>query len=115
MKTEARHLIAEYWGCPFELLNDRAHLERVIRAASEAALCRVLSVSGHDFEPHGVTVMALLSESHASIHTWPEQGYAAVDVYTCGEGDPMDAHPVLVDGLRSTIHETKVLERGGRP
>lgn len=115
MKTDAQHLLAEYWGCPADVLDDEEALRTLVVNASVAAGCTVLSVSSHSFSPVGVTVMALLSESHASIHTWPERGYAAVDVYTCGDGDPRDAHPVFEVGLAATSSTTSIVQRGTPP
>lgn len=113
--TRARHLLAELWGCPAALLDDQPFLEAALREACEACGCQVLSVHAHAFAPHGVTAIALLAESHASIHTWPEDGYAAVDVYTCGDGDPHAAHAVLQERLRASQVEVKVLTRGEPP
>lgn len=115
MRTEARHLLGEYWDCPEALLDDLGALEDLLRSASEASGLTVLSTASHRFSPQGVTVMALLSESHASIHTWPEAGYAAVDLYSCGEGDPALAHPLFVAGLRSGRASFKMVARGTPP
>lgn len=114
MDTEARHLLGEYWDCPTDLLDDLPALERLLRAVSEASGLTVLSVASHRFAPQGVTVMALLSESHASIHTWPEAGYAAVDLYSCG-ADPTEAHPRFVEGLRAGRSAFQVVTRGQQP
>ncbi len=115
MDTASRHLLAEYWGCDRALLDDAARLERLLRDACEACICEVLAVHSHRFAPHGVTVVAVLAESHASIHTWPEAGYAAVDVYTCGGGDPLRADPVLQAGLMATERELQLIHRGHPP
>ena len=79
------HLIAELAGCDREALNDEEFLREKLREAAQVAGATVLSVHSHKFTPVGVTAFALLAESHISVHTWPELGYAAVDAYTCGQ------------------------------
>ena len=76
------HILAELTGC--SNLNESTQLEAVLRAAAVAAGATVLSVTVHQFEPFGMTGVAVLQESHISVHTWPEYGYASIDVYTCG-------------------------------
>lgn len=77
------HIIAECTGCLN--LNNSAMLESVLREAAVAAGATVLSVTVHKFEPFGMTGVSVLQESHISVHTWPEYGYASIDIYTCGE------------------------------
>ena len=79
------HLIAELIGCDQEALNDEEFLREKLREAAQIAGATVLSVHSHKFTPAGVTAFALLAESHISVHTWPELGYAAVDAFTCGQ------------------------------
>ena len=80
-----RHLILDLYGCNAEILNDYEELKRFLEIALVLAKANILRIIGEKFEPQGVTLLALLSESHASIHTWPELGYAAIDLYTCGD------------------------------
>ena len=87
------HLIADIAGASH--LGDAAAIEAVLRAAAAAARVRVLGINLHHFGPEqGVTGVALLAESHISIHTWPEEGWAAVDIFVCGSD--ADAHAALV-------------------
>jgi S-adenosylmethionine decarboxylase len=79
------HLIAELVECNQEALNNEEFLREELREAAQVAGANVLGVHSHKFTPAGVTAFALLAESHISIHTWPELGYAAVDAFTCGE------------------------------
>ncbi len=79
------HLIAELAGCDREALNNEEFLREKLREAAQVAGATVLSVHSHKFTPAGVTAFALLAESHISIHTWPELGYAALDAFTCGQ------------------------------
>ena len=79
------HLIAELAECNQEALNDEEFLRAKLREAAHIADATVLGVHSHKFTPAGGTAFALLAESHISIHTWPELGYAAVDAFTCGQ------------------------------
>jgi S-adenosylmethionine decarboxylase len=85
MMPGGTHLIAELAGCDQEVLNNEELLREGLREAAQTAGATVLSVHSHKFTPVGVTAFALLAESHISIHTWPELGYAAVDAFTCGQ------------------------------
>ena len=80
-----KHCILELYGCDQRKLNDEASLRTTITMAAKRAGATLLNLITHRFEPQGVTGLALLAESHISIHTWPENGYAAVDVFTCGD------------------------------
>lgn len=109
------HCILELHGCPHAILNDEALLRAAIVQASEKSLSTLLHLSSHSFEPQGVTAIGLLAESHISIHTWPELGYAACDIFTCGESArPAQACDFLAASLRAASHSLKVLPRGGR-
>ena len=79
-----KHCILELYECDVFKLNDEAFLRNTITTAARFAGATLLNLITHRFEPQGVTGLALLAESHISIHTWPESGYAAVDVFTCG-------------------------------
>ena len=83
--SDGRHLILDLYGCSPEILDDYGELQRFLEIALVLAKANILRIIGEKFEPQGVTLLALLSESHASIHTWPELGYAAIDLYTCGD------------------------------
>ena len=93
MKSVGRHLVLELWGC--ENLKAPNVVERALLDIVDALKLTLLSLNVHPFSPIGVTGVAIVSESHVVIHTWPELGYAAVDVFTCGEQRrPEDAVPV---------------------
>jgi len=94
MKSVGRHLVLELWGCTN--LNSTLAVENALREIVGALHLTLLSLNVHPFSPVGVTGVAIVSESHIVIHTWPELGYAAVDVFTCGDQrNPEDALPVL--------------------
>lgn len=111
-KTQGRHLVAEYGGCDPVVLDDAQALEALLRDAARAARATVVGSLFHSFEPHGKTGLLLIAESHLTIHTWPEAGYAAVDFYTCGDGDLDAAHRVLSEGLRASRFDVRTLDRG---
>lgn len=115
MNAQGRHLLVEYMGCPADLLDDAAGLEALLREAATAAGATVLHALLHRFRPQGVSGVLLIEESHLSIHTWPEQGYAAVDFYTCGPCEPLRAHEVLERGLRAASSEVLQVARGAGP
>lgn len=82
--SNGRHLILDLYDCDSEILNDYEGLEQIMLAGLALSKANVLRIIGERFEPQGVTLLALLAESHCSIHTWPCERYAAVDLYTCG-------------------------------
>ena len=80
-----RHILFTLRGCPFGLLDDEAHIRNVLANAATLSESTLLGIQSHKFQPQGVTAVALLAESHISIHTWPEKGMAVCDVFTCGD------------------------------
>ncbi len=109
-----RHLIAEIWTDHPHLLDDLDYLTQAVHEACQAGDLAVVDVLSHKFAPHGATLVALLMESHISIHTWPEHGYAAVDVFVC-DGDPERALTVLAERLQARRMDTVDLDRGLLP
>ena len=105
--------MAELHGVPAEVLDDVAGLRRALEHALRTAGATVCQVVSQRFVPQGVTVLALLSESHASVHTYPEVGSMFVDVFTCGEqADPELAVRLLADELGGADTTTTTVERG---
>ena len=97
-----KHCILELYECDPSRLDDEAFLRTSITTAAKSAGATLLNLITHHFEPQGVTGLALLAESHISIHTRPESGYAAVDVFTCGDHTmPEQACAVLSEALQS--------------
>ena len=97
-----KHCILELYECDPSRLDDEAFVRTSITTAAKSAGATLLNLITHHFEPQGVTGLALLAESHISIHTWPESGYAAVDVFTCGDHTmPEQACAVLSEALQS--------------
>ncbi|MGI6357269.1 MAG: adenosylmethionine decarboxylase [Bacillota bacterium] len=92
MNQLGRHILAEVYGCPADILNDVKKIEEVLVNAALEAGAEIREVVFHKFSPQGVSGVVVISESHLAIHTWPELGYAALDVFTCGDRvDPWDA------------------------
>jgi S-adenosylmethionine decarboxylase len=110
--SNGRHLILDLYGCDPEVLNDYEELQRLLEASLVMAKANILRIIGEKFEPQGVTLLALLAESHASIHTWPCEGYAAVDLYTCGDKTQTHrAAEFLKTKLRAQTCEQKEIQR----
>ena len=103
------HLLADFWQA--EGLDDADHVERALREAAAACDATLLHVHLHAFEPSGgVSGVAVLAESHISIHTWPERAFAALDLFMCGRCNPYDALPALRRAFRPAsvqLHESK--------
>ena len=112
MNSLATHVLAEYYGCDPAILDDPEFLEPILEDAVRAAKAEVIKTSLHQFKPQGVSGVVILAESHLAVHTWPEHGYVAVDVFICGEGtDPHAAWDVIKEGLRPTSFEEKEIYR----
>lgn len=88
LKTIGRHLIAEFYGCNPKTLDDTERIRAEMLDAANAVGATVVGEVFHRFSPQGVSGSVVIAESHLSIHTWPETGYVAVDIYTCGGLDP---------------------------
>lgn len=108
-----RHLLVELSHCAPELLSDMDQVRSAMVRAAEVAGAEVREVAFHRFAPHGVSGVVVISESHLSIHTWPELGYAAIDVYTCGaHTDPGQACDYLAAFFRSQNVTSTLVQRG---
>jgi S-adenosylmethionine decarboxylase len=112
LNTRGRHLLVEYTGCDAIVLDDLKRIEALMNDAAIAARANIVASVFQPFEPQGVTGVVVVEESHLSIHTWPEYGYAAVDFYTCGDSMPELAHEVIAAGLKAQYSELMHVERG---
>ena len=83
-----KHLLLEVYDVDFNLLNDMISLQETMERGIKRANMTILNIFSHCFIPQGCTVVIALAESHVSCHTWPEEGCIAIDVYTCGPGNP---------------------------
>lgn len=112
MKTIGRHLIAEYYECDAQVLNDTELVRRAMLDAAHAVGATVLGDVFHHFDPQGVSGTVVIAESHLSIHTWPENGYVAVDIYTCGGLDPRKGFELLAERLHARGSRVQEVLRG---
>ena len=109
---QSKHLLLELYKCDYEKLNDESFLRCSLNRAAKLANATVLNLISNKFEPQGVTAIALLSESHISIHTWPESSYSAIDIFTCGQNMlPELASQYLIDVLKAEEHSLRVFNR----
>lgn len=113
MKSLGRHILAEFFNCDKDILNDPTQIEKLMIDAAKEANATVLSTSVRTFEPFGVSAVVIIAESHLTIHTWPEYGYAAVDFFTCGDqADPWKADSFLSKELKAKKTTEKEVLRG---
>jgi S-adenosylmethionine decarboxylase len=104
------HLIVDLYDA--QRLDDIDHIEATLRECVAAANATLLHIHLHHFQPNGVSGVAVLAESHISIHTWPEAGYAALDVFMCGDADPDRCIPVLREAFSAKRIAVSELLRG---
>lgn len=111
--TVGKLVAVDAWGVSFDRLDDAKRLEKDLVDAAEKCGAKVLRSQSCHFKPYGVTVFVLLAESHISIHTYPEKGFAAIDCFTCGDSvDPSEATQYVIDQLQPSHFHSKVLHRG---
>ncbi len=105
--------MAEIYECSFDILNDVQKVEQIMVNAALEAGAEIREVVFHKFSPQGVSGVVVISESHLAVHTWPELGYAAVDVFTCGERvNPWDACNYLSNMFNAGHMEASEMKRG---
>jgi len=113
MNALGRHILAEVHGCDTNILNDHVAVEQIMVSAALKAGAEVREVAFHKFSPQGVSGVVVISESHLAVHTWPELGYAAVDVFTCGDSvNPWDACNYIVEQFRAQNFSASETLRG---
>ena len=113
MKILGCHLIVEYAECDRGLLDNKSLLEKYMNEAVRKSGATIVRSVFHRYAPQGVSGVVVIAESHISIHTWPEYGYAAVDFFTCGDRvDPYKAHDYLREKLRAGSAQIRELKRG---
>ena len=113
MNALGRHIVCELSGCDPATLSNVDDIHAMMVAAAQAAHATIMESAFHRFEPQGVSGTVILAESHLSIHTWPEKGYAAMDFYTCGDHtDPWLACDYAAQSLRAKSVLTTEFKRG---
>lgn len=109
------HYLLELRGCDPTVINDLPEVRRILIEAAKQAKATVLDARFHQFSPQGVSGVVVVGESHLSIHTWPEYGYASADIYTCGHTDPLRAAFYIVEALRARSVFCMMVGRGEHP
>ncbi len=113
MEAFGRHLLLEMWDCNREILEEAEMITQIMCDAAGDAGATVVKSIHHEFEPPGITAVAILSESHISVHTWPIEGYVAVDIFTCGTvADPQLAIKGLLEAFEPKDHTSVEIKRG---
>jgi len=106
-----KHLLLEVYNVKYSLINDATALEKVMIDGIKRAEMTILNIFQHCFVPQGCTIVISLAESHVSCHTWPEEGCLAIDVYTCGEGNPRLIALELLKYLDSYNYSIREIDR----
>ena len=113
MKELGKHVIVEMYECDSERLNDYDTIRTSMLEAADIAGATIVGETFHRFAPHGVSGVVVIAESHLSIHTWPEYGYAALDLFTCGHSvDPWKAFAHLREKLGAGQVSQVEMKRG---
>ncbi|ETT86541.1 adenosylmethionine decarboxylase [Viridibacillus sp. FSL R5-0477] len=113
LSTLGRHVLIEFYGCPSEVIENNALIERFMNEAADYSGATIVESVFHHFNPYGVSGAVIIEESHLTIHTWPEYGFASVDVYTCGDSvNPWKAADYLSEKLHATKTESFEIPRG---
>ena len=112
LSHQTKHLLLDLYRCECDKLKDESFLRCILNRSAKLANATVLNLTSNKFEPQGVTAIALLAESHISIHTWPESNYSAVDIFTCGQNMiPELASQYLIESLMAKEYSLRVIER----
>jgi S-adenosylmethionine decarboxylase len=106
-----KHLLLEVYDVDFEAINNVELLQNAMIGGINRAKMTILNVFSHCFIPQGCTVVIALAESHVSCHTWPENGCLAIDVYTCGEGNPRLIALEILKYLNSDSYSIREITR----
>lgn len=113
MNALGSHLLVELRDCNPETLKSLERVQNAMVSAARRAAATIVDVSFHEFNPFGLSGMVIIAESHLSIHTWPEYGYAAVDIFTCGTViKPVEAARFLIEEFESKNPSVVEMKRG---
>jgi S-adenosylmethionine decarboxylase len=112
MKKVGTHFVVDAWEAPADLLNDPEQIRQAMMDAIAKGHATLIDLCVHQFSPHGVTATATLAESHIAIHTWPEHGYFAADLFFCGAGKPEEAMKFLQTALQAKKVQFREIDRG---
>lgn len=113
LSTLGRHVLIEFYGCPAEIIEQNKLIEQFMNEAANYSGATIVESCFHHFNPYGVSGAVIIAESHLTIHTWPEYGFASVDVYTCGDSvSPWKAAEYLEQKLQAKKTESFEVPRG---
>lgn len=113
MQGLGRQVLVELYGCEAAKLNDHDFIRQLLLQGTEESGATVVTDTFHQFSPHGVSGVIVIAESHVAIHTWPEYGYAAIDIFTCGDSiDPWCIFERAKSGLGAQHASSMELKRG---
>ena len=113
MDALGKHLLVELNNCDHKILNDINFIKEVMLAAANASGATILGESFHQFSPQGVSGVLIIAESHLTIHTWPEHGYAGADIFTCGTRvQPEKAAEIIIARMKPKTHSIIQISRG---
>lgn len=116
MHALGTHLLIDLRDCNPEILDDLGEVQDAMVSAAKEAKATIVDVSFHEFNPIGISGMVIIAESHLSIHTWPEYGYAAVDIFTCGDQiRPLEAAQYLIERFQCKNPSVVDMKRGILP
>lgn len=107
-----RHLLAEFYNCSSEVLNNENRIAEIMTAALELSKATIVKPFFHKFSPHGVSGIIVIAESHLAVHTWPEYSFAAVDLFSCGNFDFIETLKFIRDSLKSDNYSIQDIKRG---
>lgn len=113
MNALGRHVIVELYDCKPSLLDDVTYVQNAMQNAAQKAGATIINLTFHHFSPYGVSGVVVIQESHLAIHTWPEWGFASIDLFTCGEStDPWKCYNVLKEAFSASHGSTIEMRRG---
>lgn len=112
MKVLGEHLIIELYNCDRKILARVDQVQGIMIKAAKAANTTIIDSVFHRFNPHGVSGVVVIAESHFAVHTWPEHGYVSIDVYTCGDGKPWEAFKTVRKMFKPKHFSVMKMERG---
>lgn len=109
--TKAVQLIVDLYGCRKEIIDDEAAVKNIIRQICARIGADIVEECCHKFQPVGISAVAVITTSHISIHTWPEYGYAAADIFSCQEKLPEEIGELLAEALGAEQIKKRLIER----
>jgi S-adenosylmethionine decarboxylase len=109
------HYLAEFFDCDRQIINDVSRIERIMIEATERSGARMIKPFFHQFNPQGISGVIVIAESHFAIHTWPEHGYTAVDLFSCADFDYKSALNHIRKCIGAGHHSVALIRRGILP